>query len=285
MNTFKEPTLCTEIPINQLLGLVEPMKKLMAEDERNLPINTFSMTRVYHDNKAFVLSNNHDWYYTSFLNQEHKAMLGYDYFDSSLKRFFWRDNNEYLKVRSSAIAVANQFIDVETALTVHVKTDNYSDRFIFSDQKKHNNLLETLINDPELANDVIADFYQKASSIIDEAQKYRFVIKNPLVKQESLKEEKVPAEAINSFLSIVLNREIKLNDREYVFLVNSICGIKPTTIAEKFFLSNRTVENILHQSRNKLNCKSSTQVFLLFSRTGVFNLYLQPILDNIILVD
>lgn len=274
----------SKIKNNELIRLTEPLKRIVAGNELFSAINTLGFTRTYTDNQAFLLSNCSEWMQKSFSHGTHKILPGYDYFEAQDKRFVWCDDFNYLQDRAIAMAVAKQFMDIETTLIVNLKTAQYADRFVFSDQKKRRILLGSLISGPGFLDNIIKCFYQQANPILEKAQKYRYKVENPLVKHKTPDRNKVPAEAINAYLSVVLNYKVALSEREYIFLINSFCGIKPGEIAQKFCLSSRTVQNAIQLAKNKLYCSSTTQIFLLFSRTGVFNLYIQPILDDIVII-
>lgn len=285
--TVVDRSVSSKLKLNEMVEIIDSLTTLLKSDSRYQPLGVFSHARIFKDNSFFTISNNSDWYIASYHNDEHKFIPSYDYFSPDLKRFIWRDNLKYLQDRAPAMAVANKFIDVRTAYTILLRHHDYCDRFIIADgNNSTGGVLESFVNHPNLIENLIAEYLQEAESLIQEATKHAVQIQAPLTTThpEEQFHTLLPTEAINKFLSISLGRKIKLTEREYVFLINSVCGVKPDSIANKFYLSKRTVENILQQGRGKLDCASVTQVFMLFNRTGAFNLYLQPILEEIIII-
>ncbi|OGO91873.1 MAG: hypothetical protein A3F10_00655 [Coxiella sp. RIFCSPHIGHO2_12_FULL_42_15] len=270
--------------IFQAANLIKPMQRLLSSNSMLSTVDHLSHARVFKDDHAFVISSSQDWYLSSYMRNEHDTVPSYHYFDADMKCFLWRNNQIYLKDRASHIAVAREHINIEAAVTVQIKTDAYSDRFIFANTGEKTDLLTRLINHPDMLNKMVEEYYQHANELIHEAEKHKFYINNPLIRQNENEVEKLPTKAINAFLSHALKQDIRLTEKDYLFLILSIYGHKPKEIAKQYFVSFRTVENRLQIIRCKLQCSSTQEVFALLHKTGAFNLYLSALIDKIITI-
>lgn len=271
-----------ELVLLPFLDLIKSVAELVRPNMKEESIYCFHHERIYKDQQAFVLSSHKDWFLSGYKNSDQKYIANYDYFDAEIKYFFWNMNQIHLKDRASAIAIASQHINVESTITAHIKTETYSDRFIFADSIQSNELKEKVINYPNFLDNFIRTYYQKAKDLIIEAGKNKFHVTHSIAREVTLPEKPFPTQAVNSYLTFLLNHLVDLTEKEYIFLVMSIYGIKSKNIAEKFYLSNRTVENRLQIARNKLQCSSTAEVFALLQKSGVFSLYFQPFLKKLI---
>lgn len=268
------------LPCAKLIG---SMQQFLQCNDNLSNIYTFTHVRVYNDNSAFVISSNNDWFHSSVKINEQECIPGYNYYEKGTTRFLWRNSQEYLYDRATHVAVASQHINVESALTVQIKSDLYSDRFVFADTREKTDLLAKLINHPTLVDTIIQEYYQQSDDLFNEANKNKFLIRNPLIKPtEIITAKQFPTNSVNAFLTQTLKLNVDLSERDYLFVIMSIYGIKPKKIAKHFHVSARTVENRLQLTRCKLRCNSTQQVFALFHKSGAFNLYFRSVAEDLV---
>lgn len=265
------------ISISHSLSLVKPLAELFNMNAALPSSYSFSHTRIFKNNHAFVLSNRDDWFLSSYMQGKQSTIPDYDYFDINTKQFLWSTNRSFLKDRASLVAVASQHINIEAAFMVQVRTEDYSDRFVFADDVRKNDFLTTFINYPSLLDTVIQQYYQRSESLIAQANNYKFLVTHPVTHRAEADIKTFPTQAVNQFLSQTLNHPVDLSEKEYLYLTLSILGIKPKVIAERFHLSHRTIENSLQTARIKLQCTSTHEMFARLHTSGAFNLYLAEI--------
>lgn len=256
------------------LSLINPLADLFNMDEDMSNPYSFNHTRIYKDNRAFVLCNQKDWFLDDYMQTKKSTILAYDYFEESKRQFIWSRNPTFLKDRANLIAMANKHINIDASVMVQVKTAEYSDRFVFADRVRQHHFIDKFINHPDFMDRMIQKYYERTAALLIKAEEKCFFVTDAITRPKQNIDNIFPTEAMNIFLSQILDHSIALTEREYQLLTLSIYGYKPQEIGEKFYLSPRTVENKLQSIRSRLGCSSISEIFNLLHRSGAFKLYM-----------
>lgn len=263
------------------INLIRPLAALLNMSEYIPSSYSFNHTRIYKDNRAFVLCNQNDWFLCNYMQEKSSTILSYDYFEESKKQFVWNRNPSFLKDRANLVATASQYINIEASVMIQVKNAEFSDRFVFADHVREHHFIDRFINHPTLMDDVINKYYEKTEGLLAEAESQCFLVSDPITEKPEAKDLAFPTEAANNYLSRILDQPVTLTEKEYYFLLLIIYGIKPKAIAKRFHLSHRTVENRIQAARIKLQCASALEVAALFHKSGAFKLYFEKFCRDI----
>ncbi len=259
--------------ISSSVGVIKELLKGLVE----IGITYFIFDRTYQDGSHIRLSSAGDWiehYYR-------KKLYDVAIFEKNTKLFsagfiFWSWLNRKPIYEDAAL------FDIDHGLTITEAHKSYCNFYQFGTKIDHYVSEENLLAKINYLHRFIAFFKQKANKLIQDAENNRFILpiqsnlyfhlsksaftlNSNQLKQSDLKRYYLGEEYNNSYLTA----------REVEIIINLQLGQRVSTIAEKLFISVKTIESHIKHIKEKLCCKTMFELGFTIHKLGIHYLKLK----------
>lgn len=233
-----------------------------------LGISSYVYVRTYVDGSEFRLGNRSDWlehYYTQGLYKESIFEKAPQYYQSNTMPCPTLICHSTLVSHSRIIDSAKNDFNIDHGMTILNKEHDYCEKIFFCSASNNPGVINLYLNDMDLLISFNRYFKEKALPLINEAKLQRLYLPcneqlNALQQQDLNTVNRSRAvEDIKQELKIGLPHS-PLSSREQQIANLLIQGYTAAQIAEKFFLSRRTVEAHTANMKEKLQVQNKAQL-------------------------
>lgn len=231
-----------------------------------LRISYFHFRRTFKDGSYFVLASNSSWP-LYFIEKDIPVQTPAPKSNFNSKSFFslWKGN-----VPEQTVSDAKNFHNINNAVALIERGNEYFDSYSFASNKEDTYAAEMYINNVDAFLKFAPYFKEKATPIINEAEKQRIILpahlqdlslvqlvdlENKAYKKEIFFKEIMPAK----FCFILKVGKATLTKRENECLQHLAHGKNKKEIGSVIGLSPRTVETHLEKVRKKFSCYTNAE--------------------------
>lgn len=229
----------------------------------NTPVVFFYYGRNYHDGNALRLHTNNEYFSTWNENL-------HPWRSSHLKEgvYLWDD------IQDSDQVTKRKHNGLGNGITIIKENEQYTEFYAFA-PSFDNSLADTFINQKEVFERFILYFLEKADKLISLATED--LLANPMVYYSNDNpKQSICMETIKEMLPIKTIEvpqlgKVQLSKRERSCLKHLLIGRTAREIAEFYELSPKTVETYINRIKQKLKCKTKSQLFQLALSIGIIH--------------
>lgn len=228
----------------------------------NSPIEFFYYGRNYHDGRALRLHTNNEYYATwAARHDPWKQSVIEEGF------YLWDD------IQSQAQIDTRSRVGLGNGLLIVKEQGDYTEFFGFAPGVKEN-LSVMYLNQKEIFDRFILYFKEKAEKTIKQAEDDLIAFTPEYVYAEQQSRPNVCMQKIKELMPIKTIDipsigKIQLSKRERSCLEHLLIGRTAREIAEHYELSPKTVETYINRIKQKLKCKTKSQLFQMALDVGI----------------
>jgi DNA-binding CsgD family transcriptional regulator len=236
-----------------IITLCQPLFKL--------GVSSYHYIRTYADGSEFRLGNRGDWmehYYSQGLYKESIFEKTPRYYQPGA--VLWSTLVSHSQVLDSA---KNDF-NIDHGMTILNKEYDYCEKIFFGSASNNPGVINLYLNDMDLLLNFNRYFKERASPLINEAKLHRLYLPcneqlNALQQQDLDTVNRKAVGDVKKELKVALPHN-PLSSREQQIADLLIQGYTAAQIAEKFFLSRRTIEAHTANMKEKLQVCNKAQL-------------------------
>jgi DNA-binding CsgD family transcriptional regulator len=232
-----------------------------------LGVSNYVYVRTYADGSEFRLGNRSDWlehYYTQGLYQESIFERTPQYYQPDATPWSTVVCHSTLVSHSRILDSAKNDFNIDHGMTILNKENDYCEKIFFASASANPGVINLYLNDMDLLLNFNRYFKERASPLINEAKLHRLYLQcneqlNALQQQDLDTVNRKAVGDIKKELKIVSPHN-PLSPREQQIADLLVQGYTAAQIAEKFFLSRRTVEAHTVNMKEKLQVRNKAQL-------------------------
>jgi DNA-binding CsgD family transcriptional regulator len=229
-----------------------------------LDIVYFHYIKSFQDGSRISLCNHADWVEHYYTNRYYLTpSIDKDPRNNITANYFWND-----LAGTKPFDTLREKFDIANGITLVKRTNNSCSFYYFGARADKNSILSFYLNNLTVLERFILYFMDKASNIIDVANKNRIVL--PFSQQQNNSSDVIsPMDNIRNFINQTPIKKYRFTDdgkevcfspRQMACIIGILEGKSAKGISEQLNLSIRTIENYIDQLKIKLNCARKEEV-------------------------
>jgi DNA-binding CsgD family transcriptional regulator len=234
-----------------------------------LGITFFHYVRNYQDRSQINLSTNPDWV-KHFLAQELYAFATYN---NDLSDYYSGYGLWSTIVHDTISYHASQYFNADHGITLIQKGKGINEFYCFGATKNNDKIINFYLNNIDLLQRFALYFREKASKILEEAEKnhkiiidYPYKDPTPLIVRfnkpvdSQLRKEFIHSTKINHYQLQTEEGPIVITGKEIECIMKILQGKTINTMTQQLSRSRRTIEDHMNNIMKKFNCHTQIQL-------------------------
>lgn len=236
---------------------------------KNFGITHFGCIRILEDGKMLRIANNELWTHKYFQHEFYNDidLYGMNHLAVNEERFMvltGLPKSNHFKLLCSDFNIWNFML-------IYEKFATYGEFWFFATKRDNTQIINFYINNFHVLRHFILHFKNKASHLFDMSDSSKLISTTIRSLKEGVKEGKETQSFINefSYKKLYLNGQYNgkfLSKRESECLFYFSRGATMKEIAEYTHLSPRTIEAHLQNIRDKVGCRTKSELISIFSK-------------------